>query len=500
MLTEVALVAISLVLVLVTWLTNRPKLPKTYPKGPPGWPVIGNLLQLGSQPHLKLTEWSRQYGAVFGLSLFRKRVVVLNSYKVLSEAFVDRKTDFAGRPRDFVTFEIATMGCKNITFMGYNELLKVLRKSVLTALRMHGTERWSEVITIQVDKLIDRFSGRGDSAFDPDMSLCLVAFNTVSELTQRQTYEEDDQEFIDFMDVNREIFIHLVEASPVDFAKWLRPFAASRLDRLKKAAIWRYKYMESRLRIRKGGLDRENPRDVIDMILIAQEDFQKTHTTDTSTEVFDDTVTAQMLLDILSAGSETMVTATKWFLIDLILHPEKQKKIHQEIDEVVGVDRRPVYADHDNLPYLKAAMYESLRLHSIVPLSVFHRTLCTTSVNGCHIPDDTLIIPNHWAIDHDPDVFKDPYVYRPERFIDPNTGRCASFNEMNFTPFGMGKRVCIGEMLAKVEYFLIAANLLHQFNVAVSTSHGKPSTEGELGLTYCPHPFKMTVKSRNVRK
>ncbi|XP_077977536.1 cytochrome P450 2U1-like [Glandiceps talaboti] len=347
---------------------------------------------------------------------------------------------------------------------------------------------------------IYRFSGRGDSAFDPDMSLCLVAFNTVSELTQRKTYEEDDQEFIDFMDVNREIAKIFVEAGPLDFAKWLRLFVSSRLDRLKKAVSCHNKYMESRLRIRKRGLDRENPRDMIDMILIAQEDFQKTHTTDTSTEVFDDTVAAQTLLDVFRAGSETVVTATKWFLIEMMLHPEIQKKIHQEIDEVVGVDRRPVYADHNNLPYLKAAMYEAMRLHSIVPLSVFHRTLCTTSVNGCKIPDDTIIIPNHWAIDHDPDVFKDPNVYRPERFIDPNSGRCVSFNEMNFTPFGMGKRVCIGEMLAKVEYFLIAANLLHQFNVAVSTSHGKPSTEGELGLTYCPHPFKMTVKSRNVRK
>ncbi|XP_078001377.1 cytochrome P450 2U1-like [Glandiceps talaboti] len=258
--------------------------------------------------------------------------------------------------------------------------------------------------------------------------------------------------------------------------------------------------MGRRIRARKEQFNRANPpRDAIDTMLIAQETFKNNPTSGVSAEVFDDMVVVQSIMDFFGAGSETIVSSMKWFLVEMMLNPKIQKKIHQEIDDVVGVDRRPVYADHDNLPYLKAAMYESLRLHSIVPLSLYHRTICTTSVNGCQIPDDTIIIPNNWAIDHDPDIFEDPFVYKPERFIDPNTSKCVSFNEMNFAPFGMGRRVCLGEMLAKMEYFLIAANLLHQFEVMVSMSHGKPSTEGVLGLTYSPKPFKMIVGKRNVR-
>ncbi|XP_077977250.1 cytochrome P450 1A1-like [Glandiceps talaboti] len=498
MLTEVALVACSIAFILFAWMSNSRKLPKTYPKGPAGWPVIGNLLQLGSQPHLKLTEWSRQYGAVYSLNLFKTRVVVLNSYKVLSEAMVDEKSDFAGRPRNFLTWKMWTE-CKEVTFMDHCELWKVLRKVTYTALRAGGKERWSEVITTEVDKLIEKLVERGSSDFDPHLPLSLIAFNTISQLVQGHTYDEDDQEFLDFIESNVETFRYFAEASPVDYAGWLKPFFKVQLDRLQKAASHRIKYMENRLRARKEQFNSANPpRDGIDVMLLTQEKYQNNPTAGISADDFDDRVVLQNVMDLFSGGTETIESTLKWFLIDMMLNPEIQKKIHQEIDDVVGVDRRPVYADHDNLPYLKAAMYETQRLHTVSPLSVLHRTLCTTSVNGCQIPDDTIIIPNHWAIDHDPDVFKDPYIYRPERFIDPNTGRCVSFSEMNFTPFGMGRRVCLGEMLARMEYFLIAARLLHQFEVKVSPSHGEPSTEGIFTAAYGPKPFKMLVENRNV--
>ncbi|XP_077977540.1 steroid 17-alpha-hydroxylase/17,20 lyase-like [Glandiceps talaboti] len=497
MLTEAVLLAISIILILFTWMSNRPKLPKTYPKGPLGWPVIGNLLQLGSQPHLKLTEWSRKHGAVYSLNMYKTRVVVLNSYKVLAEAMVERKTDFAGRPRDFITWKMWT-GCKDLGLRDYSEFCKVLRKDAHTALRIHGSERWIEVITMQVDKLTDTLSQRSSSAVDPNLPLTLAAFNTISELSHRRSCEEDDKEFIDFVESNIEMSRYVVKASVVDFVRWLKPFFKSVLDRFQEITYSRVKYMEGRLKTRKKQFNREiPPRDAIDVMLRAQDDYQSNPTNGISAEDFDDTVVLQTVLDFFGAGSETVVFAAEWFLIDMMLNPEIQKKIHQEIDAVVGVDRRPVYADQDNLPYLKAAMYETMRLHTIVPLSIFHRTICTTSVNGCQIPDDTIIIPNHWAIDHDPDVFKDPYAYTPERFIDPHTGRCVSFNEMNFAPFGMGKRSCLGEMLARMEYFLIVVNLLHKFEIKVS-NHGKPSTEGVLGLGYCPKPFKMVLGRRNV--
>ncbi|XP_077977545.1 steroid 17-alpha-hydroxylase/17,20 lyase-like [Glandiceps talaboti] len=495
MLTEILLLAVPVFFILFAWLRNKPTLPKTYPKGPPGWPVLGNLLQLGPKPHLKLTEWSRQYGAVYSLRLCQKNVVVLNSYKALSEAMVDRQADFAGRPRDFTTWNVIGKS-KNIGFQDYNELWKLLRKVTQTALRMHGTGRWSEIINEQMDDLIDNFTKKGSLAFDPHLPLTLVGFNTVSEITQSETYEESDPKFTDYIERSREIFELLSEASAVDYASYLKPLFQPRLNRAQVLISKHISLAKGKVEERGKTTNRQNPRDMVDMLLLAKEDFEKDHKPGIAKDfVFDKDVITHTMVDYLLAGSETVISSMKWLLVDLMTYPEKQKKIHQEIDAVVGRDRRPVYADHDKLHYLKAAMYESIRLHTIGPFSIFHRTICNSSIDGCEIPEDTIIIPNHWAIAHDPDSYKDPYIFRPERFLDSETGECVSAFD-HFMPFGMGRRVCPGEMLAKMEYFLVASILLQHFEVAIPIGHDKPSTDGLFGLTYVPRPFKMTVKRR----
>ncbi|XP_077977544.1 steroid 17-alpha-hydroxylase/17,20 lyase-like [Glandiceps talaboti] len=496
MLTEVLVVAISVFLILVSWMRNRPNLPKTYPRGPTGWPLFGNLLQLGLRPHLKLTAWSRQYGAVYNLKLGQRRVVVLNSYKALFEAMVERKSDFAGRPLDFVSFKTAT-GCKNIGFMDYTELCQHLRKTVHAGLRIHGTERWDEIITKHVDILMDAFSERENSAFNPHLPLTMAAFNMISELTYSQCYEENDPEFTRFAEMSNKTVRYIGETSPLDFVGWLKPLFKAKLREFKKLALEISNFLTGKLRNRMDTFDRENPLDILDMLILAKENYKPAQGHANMVDEFDDDVVAQTMNDVVAAGSETVVSASKWLLINLMFNPGIQKKIHKEIDEVVGRHRRPVYADHDKLHYLKAAMYEALRLHTVLPLSVFHRTIRTTSVSECQIPDDTIIIPNMWGIDHDPDIFKDPYVFRPERFIDPETGKFIPLSDMNVSPFSMGKRVCLGETLAKREYFLIAANLMHKFEVKMPSENEKPSTEGILGLTYHPKPFKVLVRKRD---
>ncbi|CAN8029408.1 unnamed protein product, partial [Ixodes persulcatus] len=70
-----------------------------YPKGPFPLPVVGNLLSLrGETPlHLKAEEWHRKYGDPFTMWMGEKPMVMLNSYQVLREAFIDKRHEFAGR-------------------------------------------------------------------------------------------------------------------------------------------------------------------------------------------------------------------------------------------------------------------------------------------------------------------------------------------------------------------------------------------------------------------
>ncbi len=120
------------------------------------------------------------------------------------------------------------------------------------------------------------------------------------------------------------------------------------------------------------------------------------------------------------------------------LHPEALRKAHAELDAVVGPHRLPDFGDRDSLPYVNAIIKESMRWHSALPFGVPHATVADDEFRGYFIPAETMLIPNTWyvaprtltldsgqraehlavrACMHDPEVYEDPHVFRPERFI-----------------------------------------------------------------------------------
>ena len=123
-------------------------------------------------------------------------------------------------------------------------------------------------------------------------------------------------------------------------------------------------------------------------------------------------------------------------LLAMSLHPEVLKKAHAELDVVVGPDRLPDFSDRDSLVYVNAIVKETFRWHSVVPLSLPHRTTADEEINGYFIPEGTILLPNTWCVIgtmkrsgellrrtyrracmHDPVVYPDPHAFRPERFI-----------------------------------------------------------------------------------
>lgn len=75
-----------------------------------------------------------------------------------------------------------------------------------------------------------------------------------------------------------------------------------------------------------------------------------------------------------------------WFFYAMILHPEVQKKAHEELDRVIGNGRLPTYEDRDSLPYIEAVVREVLRWRPIVPLGLPHATSFDDIYNGHFIP------------------------------------------------------------------------------------------------------------------
>lgn len=166
--------------------------------------------------------------------------------------------------------------------------------------------------------------------------------------------------------------------------------------------------------------------------------------------------------EIFLAGSETTSSTIEWALTELLLHPDSMNRAKAELRRATRTARKVEESDIEQLPYVQAVVKETLRLHPPLPFLVPRRAMEDTEFMGYHVPKDTQVFVNAWAIGRDPDAWEDPLEFRPERFL----GSKVDFKGQNyeFIPFGAGRRMCAGVPLAQRMLYLILASLLHEFD------------------------------------
>uniref|UniRef100_A0A8R1DNK2 Uncharacterized protein n=1 Tax=Caenorhabditis japonica TaxID=281687 RepID=A0A8R1DNK2_CAEJA len=183
-------------------------------------------------------------------------------------------------------------------------------------------------------------------------------------------------------------------------------------------------------------------------------------------EDFDSYCDAQLenvCFDIWAAGFDTLTNTIGFLIAYAINFPEMQKLIHQEIDEYLGHGHRLLtMSDKNSLVYFNAFANETQRMANILPLNLPHALTKDVTINGYHLKKGTGIIHQIANVMTDENIFKEPHIFNPNRFIDLD-GKLRKCEEL--CPFSMGKRQCLGEGLARMEIFLLAANLFNYFEV-----------------------------------
>ncbi|KAG6721866.1 hypothetical protein I3842_03G133200 [Carya illinoinensis] len=167
-------------------------------------------------------------------------------------------------------------------------------------------------------------------------------------------------------------------------------------------------------------------------------------------------------LDMLVGSVDTSATAIEWVLSELMKHPRVMKKLQKELENVVGLERMVEEVDLDRLKYLDMVVKETFRLHPVAPLLIPHQGMKDCTVNGFHIPRNSRILINTWAIGRDPSVWNDAEVFFPERFVGSSIdlrGR-----DFELLPFGSGRRGCPGMQLGLLVVRLVIAQLIHCFD------------------------------------
>jgi cytochrome P450 len=159
------------------------------------------------------------------------------------------------------------------------------------------------------------------------------------------------------------------------------------------------------------------------------------------------------LLTLLVAGHETTATALAWAVERLARHAEKLERL--AVETAAGEDR-----------YLKAVVYETLRLRPVI--SLVNRTLkAPMRLGGYDLPAGVKVVPSIYLVHRRPDVYPEPERFLPERFLDKPPGT------YTWIPFGGGVRRCVGGAFAQFEMEVVLREL-----AARSAIHpARPSAE-----------------------
>ncbi|XP_005352634.3 cytochrome P450 2C42-like [Microtus ochrogaster] len=152
----------------------------------------------------------------------------------------------------------------------------------------------------------------------------------------------------------------------------------------------------------------------------------------------------------------------RFALLLLLKHPHVTAKVQEEIDLVVGRQRSPCLQVRKQMPYTDAVIHEIQRFIDITPNNLPHEVTCDVKFRNFLIPKGTTIITPLSSVLYDSNEFPNPETFDPGHFLDAK----GNFKKSDyFMPFSAGKRVCIGEGLARMELFLFLTTILQNFKL-----------------------------------
>ncbi|XP_042843612.1 cytochrome P450 1A2 isoform X2 [Panthera tigris] len=445
--TATELLLASFAFCLVFWVVRawQPRVPKGLksPPGPWGWPLLGHVLTLGKNPHLVLARLSQRYGDVLQIRIGSTPVLVLSGLDTIRQALVQQGDDFKGRP-DLYSFRLVTDGhsiafspdsgpvwaaCKRLAQSALNTFS--IASDPASASSCHLEDHVSKEAEALISRLQEQMAEVG--SFDPHSQVVLSVANVIGAMCFGQHFPQDSEEKLSLIHSSNTFVENASSGNPVDFFPIFQYIPTPGLQRFKAFNQKLVQFLQKIIQEHYQDFDENNIQDITGALLKHCKKGSRANGGRIPHEKI-----VSLINDIFGAGFDTVTTAISWSLMYLVTNPEKQRKIQEELDTVVGRARRPRLSDRLQLPYLEASILEIFRHSSFIPFTVPHRK-----------------------------VWGDPFEFRPERFLTADGTAINKILSEKVMIFGLGKRRCIGEVLAKWEVFLFLAILLQQLEFSV---------------------------------
>lgn len=508
------------------------------PPGPYPLPVVGNLLSLGTNPHVSLAKLAEKHGDIMCVYFGSEPVFVVSSADLAKQVLVTDGESFGNRcPDGNMNGPLITDGGKDIGFCDYGERLRRLRKLAATQL---FTKRKMDEAEVYVTEECDEFARDVQAEFERGArhihvreGLKRISMNSIlrnmsgvrfsssrharhcdgdrsdeGERKKTRTPEEVGES----SSAAQEAAISAANAD-VAFTHRYQKFLDDVIEILGVGSVWdtfpsvrwlcfgTKREMARLINERRsifGGMVEERERllaqenkeelrgDMLDALLAAERAGQ-----------LDRTEVELMMFELSLAGTDTNALTMEWFLLRMVDNPEAQAKVHEELDRVVGLERRVSVDDVANLPYLAACMNEALRMNPSAPLALPHTAAKEMQLAGYVVPKDTRVVVNLHAIHMSSKYHTNPEKFTPERFLTTAEDGSYQFDhdptmpsksQYTLLPFSAGRRGCAGQRLGYMTVMLAAARILHAFTWTFVEGEGLESIDftPKFGLTVGP--------------
>ncbi|XP_069799553.1 cytochrome P450 2G1-like isoform X2 [Dendropsophus ebraccatus] len=411
------------------------------PPGPTPFPLIGNLLEVRNGQMAKtLMELGKKYGSVYTFHFGPRPVVVFCGYEAVKEALVDHGEDFIGRGRQPTVDRV---------FQGY---------------------------------------GR---QFDPAIIISKAVSNVISSVVFGSRFQYDDARFHRMLDIFYETFelMSSIWGQIQDMVPMIMNHLPGPHQKITTLLEELNDFIAERVKLDQETLDPQNPRDYIDCFLIKMQEEK-----DNPESEFNMRNLILTLNNLFFAGGETVATTLKHGFLVLLRYPDIQVKIQKEIDDVIGRNRQPNTEDRSKMPYTDAVIHEIQRFSNVIPMNAPHSATRDTNFRGYTIPKGTGVCALLCSVLEDPTYFSTPDKFNPNHFLDSE----GNFKRNDaFVPFSLGKRLCLGEGLARMELFLFFTSVLQNFKLTSKTQFTDSDIYPRMtGFANVPIPYQMSFVSR----
>ncbi|KAL4235765.1 hypothetical protein ACF0H5_004157 [Mactra antiquata] len=484
--TVLIIVIVSLV---VRLLLDRKRYSPPLPPSPSyRLPIIGHLHLLDIDVRKHLRKFRRQLGDVYSLWYGEKLVIHIAGYENIREAFLKNADKFAARPHLYISEK-----CNKKTGIIWteNELWREQRTFAFSTMKRFGMGKSVLEIKIkdEAKSLIEEMKKEIGTPFDPRTLLSTCSTNVVVSIVFKGRFQHTDKRLIQMLDTFNS---YIVTAAGIgNFIPWLAKLPGDLFQVKKLFRNWELviKYAKEIIAEHEKDFDEDNIEDLTSAYI---SEMRRLKASGVATTMNYDQLTGT-ICDLFMAGTSTTASALRWSIVCLVQFPDIQEKLYNEVSNAIGTEL-PSMKDKARLVYLEAFAMEVMRYCEMI-LVAMHATSHDLVYKGFSFPKEAMIIPDFDSVLYDENIWGDPEVFRPERFIDDH-GNLIKRDEMII--FFIGKRSCMGEALAKMEMLIFLGAIVQNFKF--ESPPGETLTvekvDGQFGFTHGPNIYNVVMTSR----